>query len=380
MRNCHTEDHTRRTMRKMFDIRSSEFNSSKKQCKKVTNAPKFGDEVDPDYSWLLNFLNENIEQSKPPMEDIIRDEDEDEDDNEDEDEDNDDENEDAKYKDPQYCMFLKQLTENGKSYKLKISKEDEAPCFLEYEQPYDPSTDMSITLCNTIMRDMQIDHKSKRSLNGKKRKILMKKEASSKIKTEPLNNLGVDSCYQLFLKGYIPSEYGAFVYEGKRVNYEEKAPNSNSDSDSDTDSDMMIWDKVRDLSEANKKQLAPTKKEPSLKEKLMCILKKPYNQKEYEELSEYIEEKKPICRLLPLRDRAISSALGVTKSVLDDGPSTFRRKLKAVKNDRPRALNLLRMFRFWLEHLPNEKIFKPWLCEEFMEVLPSSCKRSHLDK
>ncbi|CAI9291794.1 unnamed protein product [Lactuca saligna] len=356
MRNCHTEDHTRRKMRKMFDIRSSEFNSSKKQCKKVTNAPKFGDEVDPDYSWLLNFLNENIEQTKPPMEDIIRDEDEDEDDNEHEDEDED--NDDEKYKDPQYCMFLKQLTENGKSYKLKISKDNETPCFLEYEQPYDPSTDMNITFCNTIMKDMQIDHRSKRSPNGKKRKILMKKEASSKIKTEPLNNLGVDSCYQLFLKGYIPSEY-----------------------DTDTDSDMMIWDKVRDLSEANKKQLVPTKKEPSLKEKLMRILKKPYNQKEYEELSEYIEEKKPICRLLPLRDRAISSALvGVTKSVLDDGPSTFRRKLKAVKNDRPRALNLLRMFRFWLEHLPNEKIFKPWLREEFMEVLPSSRKGSHLDK
>ncbi|CAH1454251.1 unnamed protein product [Lactuca virosa] len=344
----------------MFDIRSSEFNSSKKPFKKVTNAPKFGDEVDPDYSWLLNFLNENMEQTKPPMEDIIRDEDEDEDDNEHEDEDeddDDDENEDSKYKDPQYCMFLKQLTENGKSYKLKISKDNEAPCFLEYEQPYNPSTDMNITLCNTIMKDMQIDHRSKRSPNGKKRKILMKKEVSSKIKTEPQNNLG------------------------KRVNYEEKVTNSNSDSDSDTDSDMMIWDKVRDLSEANKKQLVPTKKEPSLKEKLMRILKKPYNQKEYEELSEYIEEKKPICRLLPLRDRAISSALvGVTKSVLDDGPSTFRRKLKAVKNDRPRALNLLRMFRFWLEHLPNEKIFKPWLCQEFMEVLPSSRKKSHLDK
>ncbi|KAI3504890.1 hypothetical protein L1887_26665 [Cichorium endivia] len=358
----------------MFDIRSSEFNSSKKKSKKRTNNHIFGDEVDSDYAWLLNFLNENIQHTKPPMEAVIRNESESEDDH-------DNESKDSNDKDPQYQMFLKQLTTNGKLYKLNISKNDEAPCFLEYEGEYDPTTDMNITFSNNgdKMEEMQMDHRVKRSPHGKKGEILMKKEVSRIVKTEPQSNITVDSCYQLFLEGSIPSEYGAFIYEGKRVNYEEKVANS----DSDLESEMLIWESVRDLSEVDKKQLVPAKKEQTLKEKLMHILKKPYNQKEYEQLSEYIEQDRPICRLLPLRDRAISSALdGVTKSVLDDAPLSFRKKLKAARNERPRALNLLRMFRFWLEHLPNanmviENIIQPWLLDEFLEVLPSR-KRSYL--
>lgn len=56
----------------------------------------------------------------------------------------------------------------------------------------------------------------------------------------------------------------------------------------------------------------------------MRILRKPYSKREYKDLKEYAEEQKPICRLLPLRDRSISSALeGMSKSVLDDSPGKF---------------------------------------------------------
>ncbi|KAL4566193.1 hypothetical protein LXL04_030304 [Taraxacum kok-saghyz] len=371
MRDSHVETRTKGSARKMFDIESSEFNSRKNPRRKATNVRDYhvGDEADPDYVWFLNFLSENSEHSKPSMEKISRHEDEDNNENENKNEDEDDnenKDEDETYKDPQYCMFLKQLTGNGKSYKLNISKSDETPCFLEYEKQYDTTTDMNVTIGNNGGHFMQISPKVERISQGKNSEVLIKKD--------DLKKMDVVSCYQSFLEGSVPSKYGQFIYEGKQVNYEETVTNS----DSDTDSDILIWDKDQTLSEVNKKQLQREKKEPSLRKKLLRILKEPYNEEEYEELSKYIQEEKPICRLLPLRDRVVSAALdGLTKSVLDDGPESFRKKLKAVKNERPRALNLMRMFRFWLEHLPNEKIFMPWSHKEFMDVLPSSRKRSH---
>lgn len=370
MRDRHNENHTRRLKRNIFDIRSSEFDSNKQHFNKVVDGREFGDEeIDSDYAWLLSFLTDTNEQTNSSMEEVIAE----------------DESEDANDKDPQYCMFLKELTENGKAYKLKISRSDEALKFLEYEE-HDKSDGYDLPACTNIsivnsgdkvhssedMENRQINQRVKRSLHGKKREISTTKEISRKKKikehksiTDPFRDAPVDSCYRLLLDGCIQSEYGAFVCEGKPVNYEEMSTSS--------DSDIMIWDTLQDCSEVNNKQLITAKKDPSLKEKLMRILRQPYNQEEYDKLSEYVEQEKPICRLLPLRYRAVSSALdGVTKSVLDDVPSSFRRKLQAARNERPRALNLLRMFRFWLEHVPNEDVFQPWLNDDCLEVLPSS--------
>ncbi|KAI3672929.1 hypothetical protein L6452_39032 [Arctium lappa] len=354
----------------MFDIRSSEFDSSKRHFNQVVDGREFGDEeIDSDYAWLLSFLTNTNEQTKSSTEEVIAE----------------DENEEANNKDPQYYMFLKELTESGKSYKLKISRNDEALKYLEYEEQdesdgYDLPTYTNISIGNSgdkvnsseDMGDRQINQRVKRSLHGKKGDISTTKEILRKKKIkepkpikDPFHDVPVDSCYRLFLDGCIRSEYGAFVYEGKRVNYEEKPTSS--------DSDILIWDNLQDCSEVNNKQLITAKKDLSLKEKLMRILRQPYNHEEYEKLSEYVEQEKPICRLLPLRHRAISSALdGVTKSVLDDVPTSFRRKLQAAQNERPRALNLLRMFRFWLEHVPNEDVFQPWLNDDCLKVLPST--------
>ncbi|KAJ0923191.1 hypothetical protein HanPSC8_Chr05g0212861 [Helianthus annuus] len=110
-----------------------------------------------------------------------------------------------------------------------------------------------------------------------------------------------------------------------------------------------------------------------LREKLMCILKHPYDEEEYKLLSEYIEKKKPVCRRRPLRNgrsREIPEA-GVNKSVLNYGPERFQRMLDAARKDPPKALNLLRMFRFWLEHAPNDDAFQPWREKQFLKVRPS---------
>lgn len=370
MRDRLNENHTRRLKRNMFDIRSSELDSSKRHFNLVVDGGEFGDEeIDSDYAWLLSFLTDTNDQTKSSSEEVIAE----------------DENEDANTKDLQYCMFLKELIENGKSYKLKISRNDEALKFLEYEEEdksdgYDLPTYTNISIGNSgdkgnsseDMGDRQINQRVKRSLHGKKREISTTKQVSRKQKikerksiTDPFHDVPVDSCYRLFLDGCIRSEYGAFVCDGKRVKYEEKPTSS--------DSDILIWDNLQDCGEVNNKQLMTAKKDPSLKEKLMRILRQPYNQEEYKKLSEYVEREKPICRSIDLRYRSISSALdGKRKSMLDDGPTSFRRKLQAAQNDRPRALNLLRMFSFWLKHVPNEEVFLPWLNDDCLKVLPST--------
>ncbi|KAJ9566988.1 hypothetical protein OSB04_002954 [Centaurea solstitialis] len=360
MRDRHNENHTRRLKRNVYDITSSDFDSSKQHFNQVVDGCQFGDEeIDSDYAWLLSFLTDTNEQTKSSSDT------------------EEDENEDADDKDPQYSMFLKELTENGKSYKLKVSRNDEPLKFLEYEEQ-ENSDNIGIgnsqdkASSSEGMRDRKTNRRVKRSLHRKKGKISTTKEISKmkehKSSTDPSRDIPAKSCYRLLLDGCIQSEYGAFVLDGKRLNYEDKSTSS--------DSDILIWDNLHDCNEVNNKRPINAKKDISLKEKLMCILRQPYNQEEYEKLSEYVEKEKPVCRLLPLRHRAISSALdGVTKSVLDDVSTSFRRKLEAAHKEPPRALNLLRMFCFWLQHLPNEDIFQPWLNEECLKVLPSTTRR-----
>ncbi|KAK1407675.1 hypothetical protein QVD17_39297 [Tagetes erecta] len=141
------------------------------------------------------------------------------------------------------------------------------------------------------------------------------------------------------------------------------------------DLDVVILDNYPNCSEVNDKQPTFAEKEPSLREKLVHILKQPYNEKEHEELSDAIEQKKPMSRHLDLRSRAISSAFGgAEKSLLDNISASFRWMYNAAQNDPPKALNLLRMFYFWLEHVPNEDAFAPWKDKQILKVRPSEKK------
>ncbi|GJV13079.1 hypothetical protein Tco_1354620 [Tanacetum coccineum] len=359
----------------MYGLKRCEIGISKQELNELKNSGKLGDrEVDGDFAWLLISLAE--EKHKNDDDNEVNDNDneiEDEDGNEYGDEEDDDEDEDEKDIDPQYRMFLENLTENGRSYKLNISQNVEEPDYLEYEkeEQSDGFDDLQAYMYDngnkaTSSKDQRVkrrlaktigDTSIQEEVSRKKKKINEQKSI-----TEPNKDIVVERDYARFLKTQVSSNQ--FDYHGQMVNYEDDGAR-----DSDTDSDVLIVENVQACNQVDKIQ-----KRSSLKEQLIDRLQKPYSKKEHVKLSEWIKKKMPICRHLDLRDRPVSVAVdGAVKSVLDDGPGSFQLKLKAAKaqKDDYKHLNLLRMFRFWLTKLPNENIFQPWLDEDIMNVLPA---------
>ncbi|KAH7524567.1 hypothetical protein FEM48_Zijuj06G0133300 [Ziziphus jujuba var. spinosa] len=106
------------------------------------------------------------------------------------------------------------------------------------------------------------------------------------------------------------------------------------------------------------------------RDKLMEILKMPYDPKEYKNLMKEVSCRKPI-----MRDRILR---GVTKSYKSDSiaESYLQRctelaeKIDLARGDRLRTLNLLRGFFYWLKNLSQEGAFRPWLDPICSEVLP----------
>ncbi|KAL2484020.1 uncharacterized protein Fot_45464 [Forsythia ovata] len=78
---------------------------------------------------------------------------------------------------------------------------------------------------------------------------------------------------------------------------------------------------------------------------------------------------KPVDRHLDLRhgrERAYPKN-EAGKSYLDHYPD-LRQALLRCQDDKPRCLNLLRGFFFWLQHLTREGAFKPWTDPQCLAV------------
>ncbi|KAF8011117.1 hypothetical protein BT93_J1664 [Corymbia citriodora subsp. variegata] len=108
------------------------------------------------------------------------------------------------------------------------------------------------------------------------------------------------------------------------------------------------------------------------RKKLMGILKMPYDVKEHEDLSQRVRHKrqKKVEKSLR-RGRDFTSSLGQRCKSYLELYKDFAKELKLVRGDCHRNLNLLRGFFFWLENIPREGAFKPWLDPTCLKVLPA---------
>ncbi|KAF8011119.1 hypothetical protein BT93_J1666 [Corymbia citriodora subsp. variegata] len=108
------------------------------------------------------------------------------------------------------------------------------------------------------------------------------------------------------------------------------------------------------------------------RKKLMGILKMPYDEKEHEDLSRRVRHKrqKKVEKSLR-RGRDFTSSLGQRCKSYIELYKDFSKELKLVRGDCHRNLNLLRGFFFWLENIPREGAFKPWLDPTCLKVLPA---------
>ncbi|XP_048436479.1 uncharacterized protein LOC103952476 isoform X2 [Pyrus x bretschneideri] len=106
---------------------------------------------------------------------------------------------------------------------------------------------------------------------------------------------------------------------------------------------------------------------------LMKILNRPYDYEEYRRLLKEATHQKPLGY-----DRNLCNG---TCSIEEElGPSylkqhiVLKRKIKAARGDRPRVLNLLRGFFYWLKNVAQDESFCPWNDSSCLKVLPPSDK------
>ncbi|KAB2629271.1 hypothetical protein D8674_034066 [Pyrus ussuriensis x Pyrus communis] len=106
---------------------------------------------------------------------------------------------------------------------------------------------------------------------------------------------------------------------------------------------------------------------------LMKILNRPYDYEEYRRLLKEVTHRKPLGYDRNLRSRTCPIEEELGPSYLKQH-IVLKRKIKAARGDRPRVLNLLRGFFYWLKNVAQDESFCPWNDSSCLKVLPPSDK------
>ncbi|CAK7346903.1 unnamed protein product [Dovyalis caffra] len=193
----------------------------------------------------------------------------------------------------------------------------------------------------------------------------------------------VDHSYHIFLNS-LKKDGGYVVFgsqNGKGVLYK-------SNEQSSSDSEVIVMDtnqllggidtpfvisKVRISEDEDWRDNGVSGK---FREELMKILEKPYNEREYEELWQTISHRGRVERDIDLRSgskRCETKAIG--KSYLDHHPD-LEAKIQLAKSDKPKILNLMRGFFYWLMNTSHggSGVFLPWLDSSCLKMQPQHNK------
>ncbi|KAM3398648.1 hypothetical protein P3S68_002164 [Capsicum galapagoense] len=328
--------------------------------------------------------------------------------------------------DPQYKMFLANAKPDGRSYVLSVDTKDEFPVSIKYEKECESKYGCKCS-CQEKQKDIEtqkdavdeeilpnicsidelnnrkfpmtdVGYDSNRSMGSvdevfepsnptsqRKNGIMSRKlrrgkcgASKSQDKCETKINSGkenmtekgsktvrvtgkrtasdVDEDYALVLENLQCENWGMKASSRNGCNIEYEA----------------IGDDLEILSDNNDK-LKKISKQSEFRQKVMDLLKKPFNSKEYKELWTYVNEKKPVERNMESRRGGVRSyqTNKMGKSYLEYYMD-LEEKLKEVDNDERKKLKILRGFSFWLQNLTNKGAFKPWNDTEFLARVAES--------
>ncbi|XVF36993.1 hypothetical protein REPUB_Repub19eG0106600 [Reevesia pubescens] len=113
-----------------------------------------------------------------------------------------------------------------------------------------------------------------------------------------------------------------------------------------------------------------TSNQSQFREKVMDLLKIPYDRQEFEKLWQEVTHRKPVQGVKELRHGRMKQYPTKTngKSYLD-WYQELRMKVDEFRHDRCKILYLLRGFFFWLENTAHEGAFQPWLDSLYLNAL-----------
>ncbi|XP_050125176.1 uncharacterized protein LOC126602373 [Malus sylvestris] len=148
---------------------------------------------------------------------------------------------------------------------------------------------------------------------------------------------------------------------------ESSPPNGSFTSFTAVDADSGRCVKTRDASHSQ------------FRKGLMDILTRPYDHEEYRSLLKEATHQKPLEHNRNLRGRTITCPVEgkLARSYLKQH-IVLKRKITAARGDRPRVLNLLRGFFYWLKNVAQDESFCPWNDSSCLKVLPPSDKKTGL--
>ncbi|XP_047342074.1 uncharacterized protein LOC124945651 [Impatiens glandulifera] len=320
-----------------------------------------------------------------------------------------DEDEDEVETDPQYIKFLQCLKKDGKSYILTTIGEDGKPLHIKYEKEEDDELNedhVPQKPRKTISKDVRAPNRIINEDNGEMGRKCRGKAVetstlggtkdlerefrdhgepnrcashrkSARIDKTPaaggkdMKIFKTDPNYQIFLDN-IKREQPLFVRIGDiAITY--------SEDESPADSEILVTTDVSDFNVGNHNPFVTSKhfitspvenmEQPStmncsqFKERLMSVLKTPFNEIEYKRLKEEIKKQTPKNgRHRDLRGDASLRSYPTdecNESYLEQH-TDFKLKMCEAKMDEPKQLNLLRGFFFWLENLAHDGAFHPW--------------------
>ncbi|XP_043808990.1 uncharacterized protein LOC110607037 isoform X2 [Manihot esculenta] len=183
---------------------------------------------------------------------------------------------------------------------------------------------------------------------------------------------------------YLEGKSNEDVKKMLETNYIEIDDDDEFDSESSSKATKQRDVEVIVIDSSEKIKISSRNDRDWFRERVIEILKKPYDQKEYDELLEEVGHRRPVIEDRVLRNgRAASCSVPIGKSYLDQCQD-LDMKIKSAGSDKLKILNLLRGFFFWLQwhfliHLvdayliqcaPHEGAFKPWKDSSCLEVLP----------
>ncbi|KAL3845487.1 hypothetical protein ACJIZ3_002890 [Penstemon smallii] len=260
--------------------------------------------------------------------------------------------------DPQYDDVLEGLKEYGKSYLLEGEK-DGSTIVAKYEE--DTSSDSE---CDLEPRRKLRSNTTKR---GHELSDQMPAGVEIKDKHDP-------KCTSVMnIEKATDHEYHTIVYWTDGEN--DLAKEKHDDDTDEISSDVEILDIKEgnfnpfEMNMVSFKNLGSPTMKTEFRQRLINILRKPYGREEYKRLLEDFETRKPELRHKDLRGgREISCPTGQEGKSYHDRYPDLKEHLLEFKNDKPRCLNLLRGFFFWLQNVFHDGAFIPWQDPECLSI------------
>ncbi|KAK6115603.1 hypothetical protein DH2020_007872 [Rehmannia glutinosa] len=305
--------------------------------------------------------------------------------------------------DVEYKRKLRSATkQNNGISKYEGDECSDKECDTEYKRKLRSATKQNNGNSNRVPSVEDQSKHDSQSTSSKETKNLTRRKLRNRAKSEKVQNVKFstdaivqDPDYLTFLKivKVVEDQY-VYAYGADTVVYELNDGERNherEEHDDDWSADVEILestfykegnlnpsmaaatDVLQNRNKDSVMDLSRPAVQSEFRQQLIDVLRKPYDKGEYARLLHDIKFRKPEERHIELRhgrDRSCKTNK-YGKSYLDHHPD-LRRQLLRLQDDKPKRLNLLRGFFFWLKKSSQDGSFHPWQDEECLAIKPES--------